>query len=94
MYLLAESARLSLQTEFYFSNKNREEALTSLCVCVRAAQSAIFDLSLSLCVCVCAREREMYVCLCVCVCVHQLKHCINMERWLNWPGTTCAVKRI
>ncbi len=46
------------------------------------------------CMCVC-------VCVCVCVCegcvlvgVHQLKRRINMELWLNWPGTTCAVKQI
>ncbi len=64
---------------------------TSLCVC--AAQSAIslslspLSLSLSPCVCVyvCASEWG------VLVSVHQLKQRINMERWLNWLGTTCAL---
>ncbi len=56
-----------------------------VCVCVRAR----------VCVCVCVR-----VCVHVCVCVsewcmlfsvHQLKQLINIKRWLNWFGTTCAL---
>ncbi len=40
---------------------------------------------LRLCVCSAIYESN------VLVSAHQLKHCINIERWLNWLGTTCAL---